>query len=1672
MSSIKLEPIAVVGLAGIFPKSETEVEFWRNIVAGRDLFEDVPESHWLISDYYDRDPSAPDKTYSKRGGFLPSIDFDPLEFGIPPSSLPSIDTAQLISLVLAKRALQDACGPDLARLDREQTSVILGFTGVGEAVGPLVSRLQRPIWVKSMREAGIPEDEVQAAADRIAASYVPWQESSFPGLLGNVVSGRIANRLDLHGTNVTVDAACASALAAMSVGIDELRLGKSKLVLAGGVDANNDIFAYMCFSKTPAFSRTDESRPFSAEADGTLLGEGIGMFVLKRLDDAERDGDRVYGVVHAVGSSSDGRSKSIYAPAAEGQARALRRAYASSGFAPRSVELVEAHGTATPAGDAAEFAGLVQVFGSDAGAARQWCALGSIKSQMGHAKAAAGAAGLFKTLMALHHKILPPTIHLDRPNPALGVEDSPFYLSPVARPWIRAPGEARRAAVSSFGFGGTNFHATLSEYIPRPAARLRSAPTELILISAGSAAQLTARCQEILGGEASLERLAHDTQLGFDSGAPLRAAVVVSSREELGKRLGELAQRLAEPNLKSISTPSGLYLSVDAPVQGEIAFLFPGQGSQYVGMGADLAMGFELARSVWDEAAAERYDGQAVHELAFPLPAFDDAGRAAAEERLRATEWAQPAIGLHSLALLDLFTAIGVRASSVAGHSFGELTALTAAGALDRPTFRRLARRRGEVMRDAARSTPGAMLSIQASAERVRELIREHGAVIANYNGPEAVVASGAVEAIASLERACEASNIASTRLSVATAFHSPLVAGAVAGLRAFLDDAPVAGPSIPAFSTADGAPYPSDPHQIRARLAEQLAQPVQFTAVIEAMYARGARIFIELGPSQVIGGLVGSILGAREHLAVSTDRRGKNGATSLDHALARLAAAGVRMDLAALWKGFAVPPAPAGKDRKTVRLNGTNYGKVYPPPGGAAALPGPNPPRPAPTPTGGAGPALPEAWLGAYQEAQRRTAEAHAAVQRTMMETHAAFLRAAEASFGTLASIAQGGMPPSPHAPGAPAWLAPPQVALASAPWTPSAPWAAPAPRPPAAPPQKVEPPPAPLPAAAPPRTPEPAAPAPSASPEARSAEADPTAMLLSIVAEKTGYEVEMLGLDMELESDLGIDSIKRVEIFAALRDSVPSLPKVERRELVGLKTIRQVLDFMNQAPSAGPSLASPTASPAPAAAELTRAKMVLVDAPAPGAPMRRLLGGDRVVVTDDGGGVADALVAELRARGVRAERMVEVPPDARAVVFLGGLREVKSDEDALAINGEALRAARAVGARFEVEPGLLVTVQDTGGDFGATGADARRAWLGGVGALVRTARHEWPDASLKAIDCKRGTLDAPQQARRIADELFLGGDALSVGLGPDRRVVLESLAVPLEITTPVPPLDASSVVLATGGARGVTAASMVELAKAHHPKIALFGRSALIEEPEATRDAQDENAIRRALTAEATRRGEEPQPKQIRQGAKDILVSREIRTTLEALAQAGSEARYFSVDVADPAAVTAALGEVRATLGPITALVHGAGVLADRLIAHQTDEQLGQVFAAKVGGLRSLLALTASDPLTHLILFSSVASIAGNSGQVAYAMANEVLNHVAQAERTRRPRGIVRAIAWGPWEGGMMNKTLQRAFKEQGVALLPLEAGARAFIRELSGGEEGLVSIGAVAPASGARV
>ncbi|MBK8267115.1 MAG: acyltransferase domain-containing protein [Planctomycetes bacterium] len=1168
----------------------------------------------------------------------------------------------MLGLVAAKAALEDGGYGEHRDFDRDGVSVVVGVTGTQELVLPLSARLGHPIWRRALEAAGVAPAVADDVVKRIGDAYVPWQENSFPGLLGNVVAGRIANRLNLRGTNCAVDAACASSLSAVHLAMMELATGRCEMAVAGGADTLNDIFMYMCFSKTPALSPTGDARPFASNADGTVLGEGVGMVLLKRLDAAERDGDRIYAVLRSMGTSSDGRSQSIYAPHAAGQARALREAYRLAGFGPETVELIEAHGTGTKVGDATEFESLKAVF-TESQREGAWCAVGSVKSQIGHTKAAAGVAGLIKAALAIHHRALPPTIKVDEPNPKMGIGESPFYVNTELRPWLSRGGRMRRAAVSAFGFGGSNFHAVLEEHDAALATPAWDGSVEIIALSTETIEdlreELTVWTEFAASAHCSAGAIAFraaQSRASFESGAAHRLVIVLDDGTAISTRLIEAAAQLATIGGQQESSSTGIYYGT-GPVDGKLAFVFPGQGSQYVKMGRDLACTFpEMTTTI---ANAEEVSGRTLGDLVFPIPTFDEAERARQGEALTRTDVAQPALGAISLGMSRVLERFGVRPDMTAGHSFGELTALCAAGRINEATLHRLSRLRGRLMADGD-GDRGTMLAVKAPHDELARVVAEKSidVVIANRNSPTQCVLSGGREEIARAAEACKQHGWAATGLRVAGAFHSRLMESALQPFRQALEATDFCDGTAAVYANTTASAYPAAASDLRRILGEQLVKPVNFAGEIEAMHAAGARTFVEVGPKSVVTGLVRDILGEKRHAPMALDASaGRSfGVEDLALVLARLAARGHDVDLTK-WERPAVEPrvpkmvvplvganfrsprkeqtaaiakpaavaaprteTPAASGIEPKATSNIGYRKKQHRPSESPQIPQalnmkmpaeikpvmdlkPAAPRMESKPgmqmnsknqsmqtsqTESAGlPAIQAAVAqGPMQDSMRLVAQGLSAMQRLQQQTaeaHQRFLEGQTQAHKTMqmileshqrmvaggvssAPLATGDIQPTPMAskvsepatakPTAPALPQPKQLPAIE----PTAPLVAPKPAPQLSakasqPDERAV---APIPAAS--ATQEPIV-STIASGFDRGAV---QRALVEVVCEKTGYPADMIDMGMDIEADLGVDSIKRVEIIAGLEERIPGFGGVKPEYMGSIRTLSQIVDFV----------------------------------------------------------------------------------------------------------------------------------------------------------------------------------------------------------------------------------------------------------------------------------------------------------------------------------------------------------------------------------------------------------------------------------------------------------------------------------------------------------------------------
>ncbi|MEZ8660685.1 phosphopantetheine-binding protein [Vibrio cyclitrophicus] len=1332
---LKDMPVAIVGMASMFANSRYLNKFWDLISEKIDAITEVPDTHWRPEDYYDADRTTPDKSYCKRGGFIPEVDFNPMEFGLPPNILELTDTSQLLSLIVAKEVLEDAKLPE--GYDRDKIGITLGVGGGQKIAQSLNARLQYPVLKKVFKSSGINDEDSEMLIKKFQDQYIHWEENSFPGSLGNVISGRIANRFDLGGINCVVDAACAGSLAAMRMALSELVEGRSEMMITGGVCTDNSPTMYMSFSKTPAFTTNETIQPFDIDSKGMMIGEGIGMVALKCLEDAERDGDRIYSVIKGVGSSSDGKFKSIYAPRPEGQAKALKRAYDDAGFAPHTLGLLEAHGTGTAAGDVAEFGGLNSVF-SENNEEKQHIALGSVKSQIGHTKSTAGTAGLIKAALALHHKVLPPTINVSAPNPKLDIENSPFYLNTQTRPWMqRVDGTPRRAGISSFGFGGTNFHVVLEEYTPEHARgdkyRQRQVP-QTLLFSAESRQALINELKQVSTQAADaafkLEALAEQYALREVDAKHARLGLVVTDQADLQAQLTQAISMLESQTKAHWQMPNGTSYRESALIAengaGKVAALFSGQGSQYLNMGRELACHYPEMRQ--QLAQADQVFGQhkktALSQILFPIPTFTPEATKAQEAVLTNTANAQSAIGTVSMGQFDIMTQAGFKADMVAGHSFGELSALCASGVISQDDYYQLAFARGDAMAATTeQGDSGTMFAVILDADKlpaVESCISQfEGVSIANYNAPTQLVIAGPTATVQQAAQALTEQGFKAIALPVSGAFHTPLVAHAQKPFAAAIDKASFSAPTLPLYSNATGKLHSKDAKAIKKAFKQHMLQSVRFSEQIEAMYEAGARVFVEFGPKNILQKLVEKTLADKneELYAISINPSPKGDSDQqLRLAAVQLCVAGVSLDNIDPYQADIAEPAKASP--MNIKLNATNYispatrkkmdqslasgnvtekteivevkvevekivekevikteivevpvaapqasnvqqsAALAPSAQVVTAAQQPQVAQPAPAtvqPT--ASVTVDESSLQSFFNAQQQAAEVHQQflaipqqygdtfntlmseqakmatagvaipenLQRSMemfhqhqaetLKAHAHYLEMqAHSNNSALNMLTQGSAQtaqpafvaplnaqPAIQAPTTPAAIVQQPVAqVQTAPVQAQSVQAVPVQNTTAqqAPVQKAVPAPqvaaqAAAPVAAQP-VPVKAQPAPVAAPLAVQS-ADAEKVMLEVVAEKTGYPTEMLDLEMDMEADLGIDSIKRVEILGTVQDEMPNLPELNPEDLAECRTLGEIVTYMNsKMPASAPVAAQPSATAPVQAANGLNAKVV----------------------------------------------------------------------------------------------------------------------------------------------------------------------------------------------------------------------------------------------------------------------------------------------------------------------------------------------------------------------------------------------------------------------------------------------------------------------------------------------
>ena len=900
--------VAIVGIGCVFPGAPDARTFWQNVRSGHDAISEVPAARWDPV-YFDPASTSPDRISCNRGGFVDAFaTFDPTRFGIMPVAVDGAEPDQLLALATAAAALDDAGSPQ-DRLAPERIGVVIGRGGY---LTPGVARLaQRTTTAQQLVEtvrALLPEisaDRLEQVRTEFQAQLGPVRPESSIGLVPNLTASRIANRLDFQGPAYTVDAACASSLVAVDQAVDLLSSGRCDLVVAGGVHHCHDLTIWSVFSQLKALSEAGSIRPFDRHADGILIGEGTGLFALKRLADAERDDDRVYAVIRGTGVASDGRATSLMSPRPAGQVLALRQAWERSGLDPALVGLVEAHGTATPAGDGAELESLREVFGTpDDG--RPTAGLGSVKSMIGHTMPAAGAAGLAKAAFALHHGVLPPTLHVDEPHP--GLAGGRFRLVTEAEPW---DSPSRLAAVNAFGFGGINGHVVLEAHgandraagaphrAPARAARGAIEPTSsagepVLLLAGADAAELGRLLDAFAATDGSV------ASLPAPGSGPARLAIVAPTPKRL-----ELARKVLERGTPFRGRndvwfePEGL-----ATAGGRVAFVYPGVEPSFDPRVDDVAALVGLpAPDVGDDPSALEMQGRGI-----------------------------VAVGRVLDAALSL---VGARPDVVAGHSLGEWTAQIVTGMIPVDAVDDFVAEMRPGQLDFA---DAAFVALGCGAEQAAELCAGLADIgVSHDNCPhQSVVCGVPASARQLIERAREAKVIAQ-ELPFRSGFHSPLFAPHVPALREQLGHLAFHPPATPLWSATTCSPYPAEVEAFRELSLRHLLEPVRFRQLIRALHDDGVRIFVQLGAGTLTG-FIDDTLHDDDHLAVAAASGRHEGLAQVRRLVAGLWVEGVHVDLdrfaatlgAAI--GVGTTAAPAASDGAVTLDLGTRLVRTFTP--------------------------------------------------------------------------------------------------------------------------------------------------------------------------------------------------------------------------------------------------------------------------------------------------------------------------------------------------------------------------------------------------------------------------------------------------------------------------------------------------------------------------------------------------------------------------------------------------------------------------------------------------------------------------------------------------------------------------------------------------------------------
>ncbi len=1657
VSDYPSKKIAVVGMAVWYPGAQSLRQFWENILAKRQQFREMVDCRLPLGDYYHPDKETPDKTYGRNAAYIENFEFDWQSRHIPKSSVDSSDIVHWLTLEVALKALRDA-GYSKAQVKGSNTAVILGNTLTGEWTRANSMRMRWPFVEKVLNTTAhnLQMDDGQlnaflAIAESAFKSVFPAvDEDTLAGALSNTVAGRVCNYLDLHGGGYTVDGACSSSLLAVIQGARSLVLNEVDMVFSGGVDISLDTFELIGFAKTGALT-ADEMRVYDQRASGFIPGEGCGFVVLKRLEDAVAANDRIYAVINGWGISSDGKG-GITAPSVKGQAKALRTAYQMAGYDASQVDFVEGHGTGTRVGDEVELT-AIQTAMQEVEPQERSVGVTSLKSILGHTKAAAGIGAFIKAVAAVNRRILPPISGTEVPRDVFQHKAQALY--PLFDGETRPVDDVLRAGVSAMGFGGINSHVTCESFGP-PAQTLKPfldekkvlahpEDSEVFVFSSQSLDELKKQLVSLTDAvahiaKAELADLAAHLAERLIPETPIRAALVADTPSSLKDRLEALNALIAKGVREGTfvhDSQKGIWLG-NGVYKRRLGFMFPGQGSQRINMTKPLIRRFNWAAQ-WvadceDYAETLGVPGLSHCFLVDNAPMLAESTLSGLQRNLAQTEVAQPAICLSSLIWYRYLINAGIEPVAVGGHSLGELMALYAGDVYDEQTLFQLASRRGYEMGSFHGDQPGKMAALLCDQQQAETLLREVSGYVtlANINSPEQVAVSGDAEAVEALIHRAGVAGITAKPLPVSNAFHSRLMTGAAERFGAAFADLKGQVSARKVLSCMDGRSM-SGEVAVGEHLQRQMLAQVDFVALAKALAAQ-ADLIIEVGSGRVLTDLFSRIVPPEQTLALPVEPKASS-TQGLKQVLAAVHVFGHELNWRAIYADRLIRPYIPSQQRRFIenpceREITIDTQRLAPLP-----LQTPSIATVAaqtvlataddPIPTSSTEPVnrdLPSAPANTTPSSTDNDALAQVlkvAAQltgydvgslsedmRLLDDLNMDSIKAAELlailgrafqvsdalDIADYANATLGEIADFLKTQAGNGPLEQPSLSTTT--------------------------------------------PVPETLPDNAASISPVVKTVVQRVAALTGYDAATLTGDMRLLDDLNMDSIKVAELLGLL---VREFHKENTAEVADYAnaTLDELCTWLAEPKVKAPTAATATTVASPPSqkpalpvtfretwvrnfVETARHEDLL------GMPDESLWRDQHVwLIRQDDDEFSRAWSDYFRKAGAQltetyfaawqeafpeaVSHVLVVVPYAEHTVTVDELGQFVSYLQTITLAALGVNGTDAKPTINYVQPYTRYPERQLENSSFS------------VNAYASSLALEQPNVVCRVINvsCKALPKGAPL-AKAIGSEMLAQPSQVIVALDeqlqrwvPDYQVQEPALYQDQDLQW-----SNDDVVLVTGGARGITAECALGLAQISGAKMALIGSSPL------SKSHQDD-------------------PK-----------GKEIRAVLDRYKAMGLTGQYYSGDISDAVAVADLVKQITQELGPISGVIHGAGLNRPRPVTAVSPSAAVQECVPKVCGITHLLDRLEPQRLKLVAGFSSIIGVTGMPGNAWYGFANETLANLLAAYGQANPQTHVVSIAYSVWDEVGMGARLGSVdnLRKQGIGAIPVDEGVLRFLRLVS--------------------